>query len=279
MGTEECLLNPNRNPDLSREQIERPCYDHLGAEKVIWLGRGVWVDETDGHVDNLACFARPGVVLLSWPDDRGDPQYAISATPSAPASGRPTRAVVRSRSSDCRRPCRRDHRVEGAGLERAQGSVSASGRRAPGRQLRELLPGRGADRLPAARPAPTTRRPGSEGLFAEREVVGVEAPRSCWVAATSTASPSRSPPGQRPAAPDAGHPAQLRLTAPGEFGVALPQLVHPVQRQLPRRGVLDRPARLPRQLARSRRRPHVDRRCACGNAAILDPRGAICPAI
>ncbi len=78
MTTEECLLNPNRNPALSREQIERALCEHLGAERVLWLGRGVFADETDGHVDNLACFARPGVVLLSWCDDEADPQHAIS---------------------------------------------------------------------------------------------------------------------------------------------------------------------------------------------------------
>jgi agmatine deiminase len=78
LTTEECLLNPNRNPELSREQIERVLLDHLGAEKVVWLGAGVFEDETDGHVDNLACFARPGVVLLTWTDDEDDPQHAIS---------------------------------------------------------------------------------------------------------------------------------------------------------------------------------------------------------
>jgi agmatine deiminase len=78
MATEECLLNHNRNPELSREQIERALFDHLGAEKMIWLGRGVCNDETDGHVDNLACFARPGVVLLTHADDESDPQHAIS---------------------------------------------------------------------------------------------------------------------------------------------------------------------------------------------------------
>jgi agmatine deiminase len=78
LSTEECLLNPNRNPDLSREQIEQVLLDHLGAEKVIWLGRGVFNDETDGHVDNLACFARPGLVLLSSCEDESDPQHAIS---------------------------------------------------------------------------------------------------------------------------------------------------------------------------------------------------------
>jgi len=78
LSTEECLLNPNRNPELSREALERALCDYLGAEKVLWLGRGVYGDETDGHVDNLACFVRPGVVLLTWSDEESDPQSAIS---------------------------------------------------------------------------------------------------------------------------------------------------------------------------------------------------------
>jgi agmatine deiminase len=78
LSTEECLLNPNRNPGLDRSQIEAGLLDYLGAEKVIWLGRGVFNDETDGHIDNLACFVRPGTVLLSWTDDESDPQYEVS---------------------------------------------------------------------------------------------------------------------------------------------------------------------------------------------------------
>jgi agmatine deiminase len=78
MATEECLLNHNRNPELTREQIERVLFEHLGAEKMIWLGRGVYNDETNGHIDNLACFVRPGLVLLTWSEDESDPQHAIS---------------------------------------------------------------------------------------------------------------------------------------------------------------------------------------------------------
>jgi len=78
MATEQCLLNRNRNPALSREQIEGLLCAYLGVEKVLWLGDGVFNDETDGHVDNLACFVRPGVVALTWSDDRDDPQHAIS---------------------------------------------------------------------------------------------------------------------------------------------------------------------------------------------------------
>jgi len=76
--TEECLLNPNRNPRLGRRAIEQRLRDYLGVSQIIWLGKGVFNDETDGHIDELACFARPGVVCLSWCDKRRDPQYAIS---------------------------------------------------------------------------------------------------------------------------------------------------------------------------------------------------------
>jgi agmatine deiminase len=78
LSTEQCLLNSNRNPELSREQIEQVLFDHLGASKMIWLDRGLPDDETDGHIDNLACFARPGVVLLTSTDDASDPLHEIS---------------------------------------------------------------------------------------------------------------------------------------------------------------------------------------------------------
>ena len=76
--TEECLLNVNRNPLLSRERVEGYLRDYLGVSTVIWLGKGVFNDETDGHIDNLACFARPGEVCLTWTDNERDPQHAIS---------------------------------------------------------------------------------------------------------------------------------------------------------------------------------------------------------
>jgi agmatine deiminase len=78
LTTEECLLNANRNPGLDRADLEAALRDYLGIEKVIWLGQGVYNDETDGHVDNLCCFIRPGAVALTWTDDRSDPQYGIS---------------------------------------------------------------------------------------------------------------------------------------------------------------------------------------------------------
>lgn len=79
LTTRECLLNPNRNPDLEADAITAALCDNLGAESVVWLPRGVVEDETDGHVDNFARFVAPGVVVLTWTDDRDDPQYERSA--------------------------------------------------------------------------------------------------------------------------------------------------------------------------------------------------------
>ncbi len=73
LTTEECLLNPNRNSGLTRAQIEAHLCSQLGAATVLWLGNGLYGDETDGHIDNLACFAAPGVIMLSWPEDENDP--------------------------------------------------------------------------------------------------------------------------------------------------------------------------------------------------------------
>jgi agmatine deiminase len=78
LTTEECLLNQNRNPHLNRSQIENYLREYTGAEKILWLGAGVYHDETDGHVDNIACFLRPGLVALTWTDNHNDPQYPIS---------------------------------------------------------------------------------------------------------------------------------------------------------------------------------------------------------
>ncbi len=77
--TEECLLSPGRNPDLTREDIEVLLRDHLGVEVIVWLPFGVYLDETNGHVDNFCRFVAPGEVMLTWTDDEADPQYERSA--------------------------------------------------------------------------------------------------------------------------------------------------------------------------------------------------------
>ncbi|PON61649.1 Agmatine deiminase [Parasponia andersonii] len=79
LTTEECLLNKNRNPHLNKEQIEEVLKAYLGVTKVIWLPRGLHGDDdTNGHIDNMCCFVKPGVVMLSWTDDETDPQYERS---------------------------------------------------------------------------------------------------------------------------------------------------------------------------------------------------------
>jgi agmatine deiminase len=76
LTTEECLLNRNRNPQLTRGEIETVLHAHLAVDKVIWLPEGLYNDETDGHVDNFCCFVRPGEVLLAWTDDERDPNWS-----------------------------------------------------------------------------------------------------------------------------------------------------------------------------------------------------------
>ncbi len=78
LTTAECLLSPGRNPQLSQTQIEAYLKDYLNVDIVLWIPRGVYNDETTGHVDNIACFLRPGVIALTWTDDRSDPQYERS---------------------------------------------------------------------------------------------------------------------------------------------------------------------------------------------------------
>ena len=76
--TEACLLSAGRNPQLSRAEIEERLRHYLGAEKVLWLPRGIYMDETNEHVDNVCAFLKPGEVVLAWTDDASDPQYALS---------------------------------------------------------------------------------------------------------------------------------------------------------------------------------------------------------
>src|SRR5215831_5223040 len=77
LTTEQCLLNLNRNPSLSRSEIEKYLQDYLGVAKVLWLGEGIVGDDTDGHIDDIARFVNPGVIVCAVEDDRTDPNYEI----------------------------------------------------------------------------------------------------------------------------------------------------------------------------------------------------------
>jgi agmatine deiminase len=77
--TEQCLLNPNRNPALSRGEIEARLAADLGFDRVLWLGEGLINDHTDGHVDNLARFIAPGMLALPRATGADDPNAAIYA--------------------------------------------------------------------------------------------------------------------------------------------------------------------------------------------------------
>ena len=77
--TKACLLSKGRNPNLNQLEIEETLKVYLNVSKVIWLENGIFEDETNEHVDNMACFIEPGVVALAWTSDRSDPQYKFSS--------------------------------------------------------------------------------------------------------------------------------------------------------------------------------------------------------
>jgi len=76
--TEECLLSKGRNPQLTKAEIEENLKKYLGINKTIWLPKGIYNDETNGHIDNICAFVAQAEVVLAWCDDENDPQYAIS---------------------------------------------------------------------------------------------------------------------------------------------------------------------------------------------------------
>lgn len=176
LTTEECLLNPNRNPHLSRSEIEALLRRFLGVSTVIWLGKGVFGDETSGHIDNLACFTSPGHVVLTWTDDRKDPQYEISQD-----------ALRRLRlARDARGRKLEVHRIHQPGLLTMSVAEAAGIDPQPGTRLRsagDRLSGSYVNFYIANRavvmPLLDKRRDGAarrvlQRLFPSREVIGVQ---------------------------------------------------------------------------------------------------------
>ncbi len=77
LTTEQCLLNENRNPSLSREQIEKMLRDNLNVEKILWLKEGVVGDDTDGHIDELARFVNETTIVCGVEQNPNDENYTV----------------------------------------------------------------------------------------------------------------------------------------------------------------------------------------------------------
>jgi agmatine deiminase len=77
LTTEACLLNPNRNPHLSRDEIETRLRNFLGIDNILWLEDGIVGDDTDGHIDDIARFVAPNVVVAAVEEDSSDENYDV----------------------------------------------------------------------------------------------------------------------------------------------------------------------------------------------------------
>ena len=160
LTTEQCLLNPNRNPELSREDIEAALRAYLGVETVVWLPHGMAKTSTDGHVDGIAQFVRPGVVALLRPSDEGDPNRPLAdenlaaLTRARDARGR-SFEVLEMTEIAYPPPAGEEHGIAYLNTYLANGAVIAplAGVAGPDANALELL----------------------RGCFPDREVVGVNA--------------------------------------------------------------------------------------------------------
>lgn len=111
LTTENVVLNNNRNPSLTRLDAERLFAEYLGVEKVVWLDHALEYDDTDGHVDNLACFSDHGVALVLSESDPEDPNYArlrrnIDALSKTTANGNLLEII------EIQQPARQEYRGE-----------------------------------------------------------------------------------------------------------------------------------------------------------------------
>ena len=129
LTTEQCLLNPNRNPHMTREEIERTLGDYLGVDVVVWLGTGSALDrDTDGHIDAIVQYVRPGVVLLWTPADPADPDHASGRDnlrrlrEARDAAGRPLEVIAFEPGPPCRTAYMNFYLVNGGVIVPADGN-------------------------------------------------------------------------------------------------------------------------------------------------------------
>ena len=99
LTTEQCLLNGNRNPGMTKADIEKYLEEYLGIRKTVWLKEGLVNDHTDGHIDELARFVAPGKIVCAYEDDPDDENYRIlhanykTLTEAADTNGKPFEVV------------------------------------------------------------------------------------------------------------------------------------------------------------------------------------------
>lgn len=77
LTTEQCLLNPNRNPSLTKAEIEQVLKDYLGVKQILWLKEGVAGDDTDGHIDDISRFTAPNVIVSAYEKNEADPNHEV----------------------------------------------------------------------------------------------------------------------------------------------------------------------------------------------------------
>jgi agmatine deiminase len=158
MTTEQCLLNPNRNPKLGKRKLERILADNLGTSNVIWLGGGLEGDDTDGHVDDIARFCGPREVVVAVEGDSSDPNHAVLEEDR--------KILVRARD-EAGRPLEVTEIPMPARVDSADGRLPASHLNFYIGNDCVLVPTFGGD---SDRKALKTL----EGLFPKREVVGID---------------------------------------------------------------------------------------------------------
>lgn len=172
--TQECLLHPSRNPGLTRQEIESLLGDFLAIDKFIWLNRGLYNDETNGHIDNLLHVVAPGEIVLSWCDDQSDPMFDICREAMA--------TLAAERDAKGRQLAVHKLPIPGplyttqqevAGLRGGGHAVRAAGERLGGSYANFLITN-GRVICPLLDPARDEEAVAIlQGLFPDREVVGV----------------------------------------------------------------------------------------------------------
>ena len=194
LTTEMCLLSAGRNPDKSKEEIEKMLLDYLGCEKVLWIKDGIDPDETNGHIDDVACFVAPGEVACIWTEDKNHPFYEQAQAAYRFLSGATDakgRKLKVHKLCLTKKPCL----LEGADtIDAVEGTIPRENGEVSIASYMNFLIVNGAVILPQygdENDALAARQ--VQEMFPDREVVPVQTREVASAAATSTALRSSSP--------------------------------------------------------------------------------------